>query len=210
MAQQINQQPQKEALSSDVPQPGRDMENTPNSDKKVEANVAPRHIDKHQRQSCGPLLVLFSTLTSLFAGMISLSATAGQGMSKFYWHIPVLYGDKTAREWPEITGFRSGCSAGGKSLLYGFYDGITGVATLPYKGAKGAGIWAFIGHPIFGLHKYMSNRKQRQQQQDSSNNGDDGSCGGEDWQERETWMNETRLFDAIITINLGAYGWDDP
>ncbi|KAI0817018.1 hypothetical protein GGR55DRAFT_618645 [Xylaria sp. FL0064] len=86
--------------------------------------------------------------------MISLSTTAGQGMSKFYWHIPVLYGDKTTREWPEITGFRSGCAAGSQSLLYGFYDGITGVVMLPYKGAKGAGIKGFgigILHGFGGL-----------------------------------------------------------
>ncbi|KAI0114411.1 hypothetical protein GGR51DRAFT_443505 [Nemania sp. FL0031] len=190
MAQPINEQLQQEAVSSEVPQLAQDMENPPHSNQKAEADVAPRHNDKRRRESCNPLLVLFSTLASLFAGMISLSATAGQGMSKFYWHIPVLYGDKTAREWPEITGFRSGCAAGGKSLLYGFYDGITGIAILPYKGAKGAGIkgfgigilhgigglffkplsgiWAFIGHPVFGLHKYMDNRKQRHQQQDPS------------------------------------------
>ncbi|KAI0413313.1 hypothetical protein F5X98DRAFT_288062 [Xylaria grammica] len=145
---------------------------------------------KPRRGFCSPILIFFSALGSLFAGMVSLSATAGQGMSKFYWHIPVLYGDKTTREWPEITGFKSGCAAGGKSLLYGFYDGITGVVVLPYKGAKGAGIkglgigilhglggllfkplsgiWAFIGHPIYGLHKHISNRKASDQQENLS------------------------------------------
>ncbi|KAI0394129.1 hypothetical protein F5Y17DRAFT_269993 [Xylariaceae sp. FL0594] len=142
-----------------------------------------------KRGLCHPLFALFAVVGSLFAGILSLSAHAGQGMSKFYWHIPVLYGDKTAREWPEITGLGSGCSAGWKSLVYGFYDGITGVVTLPYRGAKGAGvkglgigvlhgfggllfrplsgIWGFIGHPIFGLHKHVSNRRARRQQQDS-------------------------------------------
>ncbi|KAI1171976.1 hypothetical protein F4777DRAFT_582352 [Nemania sp. FL0916] len=153
-------------------------------------NPTSQQTETERKQRRNPLLIFFSAIASIFAGMINLSATAGQGMSKFYWHIPVLYGDKTAREWPEITGFRSGCTAGGKSLFYGFYDGITGVVMLPYKGAKGAGlkglgigilhgigglffkplsgIWAFIGHPIFGLHKHISNRKNSQQQSQSS------------------------------------------
>jgi hypothetical protein len=71
--------------------------------------------DRRQRRGfCFPILAFFSAIGSMFAGMLSLTASAGQGMSKFYWHIPVLYGDKTTREWPEITGFKSGCAAGGK------------------------------------------------------------------------------------------------
>ncbi|KAI1191508.1 hypothetical protein F5B17DRAFT_382171 [Nemania serpens] len=168
-------------------------ENTPVGGNPQREEVAPLPTDgerKQRRGFCSPLLIFFSAIGSLFAGIISLSATAGQGMTKFYWHIPVLYGDKSAREWPEITGFKSGCSAGGKGFLYGFYDGITGVVMLPYKGAKGAGlkglgigilhglgglilkpltgIWSLIGHPIFGLSKHISNRKASRQQQDSS------------------------------------------
>ncbi|KAI0184153.1 hypothetical protein EV127DRAFT_474535 [Xylaria flabelliformis] len=190
-----DEQSQPEVIASGAPELGHDEISTPSQEKSQsnrntpKAAPTPSHDgDRKQRRAfCSPILIFFSTLGSLFAGMISLSATAGQGMSKFYWHIPVLYGDKTAREWPEITGFRSGCAAGGKSLLYGFYDGITGVVTLPYKGVKGAGlkglgvgilhgfggllfkplsgIWAFIGHPIFGLHVHISNRKNSHEQQ---------------------------------------------
>ncbi|KAI0448607.1 hypothetical protein F5B21DRAFT_497029 [Xylaria acuta] len=199
MTPTIDEQFQPEAIAPEAPQPGHKENSTPlNGKSEIAGNApkatpTPRQDDgerKQRRAFCSPIFIFLSTLGSLFAGMISLSATAGQGMSKFYWHIPVLYGDKTAREWPEITGFRSGCAAGGKSLLYGFYDGITGVVTLPYKGAKGAGlkglgigilhgfggllfkplsgIWAFIGHPIFGLHKNISNRKNSHDQQDPS------------------------------------------
>ncbi|KAI1129017.1 hypothetical protein F5Y10DRAFT_239370 [Nemania abortiva] len=185
MVQTTNEQAQLEAVGSPVPE-----NNESSNIKKVETDAATRRADaehKRRRAFCSPILILLGSLRSLFAGMISLSASAGQGMSKFYWHIPVLYGDKTSREWPEITGFKSGCAAGGKSLFYGFYDGITGVVTLPYKGARGAGIkgfgigvlhgigglffkplsgiWAFIGHPIFGLHKHISNREHGRQQQ---------------------------------------------
>ncbi|KAI3319433.1 hypothetical protein HD806DRAFT_259902 [Xylariaceae sp. AK1471] len=194
MAEITGEQPQPEA-----PQPGQqDKAAHLNDGKEIDNN--PPNVDpmppqsggdrRQRRGFCSPILIFFSTIGSLFAGMLSLSASAGQGMTKFYWYIPVLYGDKTIREWPEITGFKSGCAAGGKSLLYGFYDGITGVVTLPYKGARGAGakglgigilhgfgglflkplagIWGFIGHPIFGLHKHVSNRKGNRQQEDPS------------------------------------------
>lgn len=192
----IGEQSQPQVRSSTAPQREHGGNSFPSNEKtEAEAKVpnaksAPRQIEvehKDKRAFCSPILIFFSALGSLFAGMVSISATAGQSMSKFYWHIPLLYGDKTAREeWPEITGFKSGCAAGAKSLMYGFYDGITGIVTLPYKGAKGAGIkgfaigilhgigglifkplsgiWALIGHPIFGLHKYITNRKNKKQQ----------------------------------------------
>ncbi|KAI1119071.1 hypothetical protein F5Y14DRAFT_396378 [Nemania sp. NC0429] len=200
MAQAASEQSQLEAGNLEMAQRGVNeetkaplSENPPAGGNAQKQDVAPRSTEGDRKQSrgfCNPFLLFFGAMGSLFAGIISLSATAGQGMTKFYWHIPILYGDKTAREWPEITGFRSGCAAGGRELFYGFYDGITGVVTLPYKGAKGAGIkgfgigvlhgfaglllkpltgfWALIGHPIYGLHKHISNRKASRQQQDSS------------------------------------------
>lgn len=117
MNETMNEQPQPEGVIMKVPQLGQSGENNAPLGEKTGVEVAPRQSDgerKQHRSFCSPILIFFSALGSLFAGMISLSATAGQGMSKFYWHIPVLYGDKTAREWPEITGFRSGCAAGGK------------------------------------------------------------------------------------------------
>ncbi|TGJ83615.1 hypothetical protein E0Z10_g5157 [Xylaria hypoxylon] len=200
MAQAIDEQSQPPVEASKLPQPGQKEENNAQlNEKRVVDESAPAPDparpqtdgERTQRHAfCSPVLIFLSAIGSLFAGMLSLSAAAGQGMSKFYWHIPVLYGDKTTREWPEITGFRSGCAAGGKSLIYGLYDGITGVVVLPYKGAKGAGIkgfgigilhgigglffkplsglWAFIGHPIFGLHKHFSKHKGDYQQESVS------------------------------------------
>lgn len=124
MAQAINEPSQLEAGNLGISQQGVNeenkgplKENTPVDGNPQKEHVTPSQTDgdrKQRRAFCSPLLVFFSALGSLFAGMLSLSATAGQGMTKFYWYIPVLYGDKSAREWPEITGFRSGCSAGGK------------------------------------------------------------------------------------------------
>ncbi|KAJ2981705.1 hypothetical protein NUW58_g6619 [Xylaria curta] len=193
----LEEQPQQEVIKPDAPRPVQKEENGAPSNEKAtvdgnvpKANPTSHYVNEEPKQGrafCSPILVFFSTLGSLFAGMITVSAIAGQSMSQFYWHIPILYGDKSTREWPEITGFKSGCAAGGKSLFYGFYDGITGIITLPYKGARGAGlkgfgigilhgfggllfkplsgIWAFIGHPIFGLHQHISNRKNKSEQQ---------------------------------------------
>lgn len=122
----IDEQWQPQVRSSTVPQPEHGGNNFPSNEKtETEANVpnadsAPHQINagrKNKRAFCSPILVFFSTLGSFFAGMVSISATAGQSMSKFYWHIPLLYGDKTTREWPEITDFKSGCAAGVKVCI---------------------------------------------------------------------------------------------
>lgn len=124
MAQAIDEPSKLESGNLEVSQQGLNEENkaplnesTPVDGNPQKEDVTPRQTDgepKQRRAFCSPLLVFFSAIGSLFAGMLSLSASAGQGMTKFYWYIPVLYGDKSAREWPEITGFRNGCAAGGK------------------------------------------------------------------------------------------------
>ncbi|KAE8381993.1 hypothetical protein BDV26DRAFT_300462 [Aspergillus bertholletiae] len=95
--------------------------------------------------------------------------------SQFAHNIPRLYNDKTVRELPEVTGFRSGLSAAGKELGYGCYDGITGIVMQPSQGwtdggfggmtkgvGKGlgglfikpqAGLWGLIGYPLSGVHR---------------------------------------------------------
>lgn len=39
---------------------------------------------------------------------------AAHTMSRVYWQIPVIMQDDTVRDWPEITGIKSGCIAGGQ------------------------------------------------------------------------------------------------
>jgi hypothetical protein len=39
---------------------------------------------------------------------------AAHTMSRVYWQIPVIMQDDTVRAWPEITGIKSGCIAGGQ------------------------------------------------------------------------------------------------
>lgn len=46
---------------------------------------------------------------------------AAHTMSRVYWQIPVIMQDETVREWPEITGLKSGCIAGGKVRFKCFF-----------------------------------------------------------------------------------------
>ena len=119
-----NENEQQEFITPKTVQQGQNEgNNTPPAEKAVVDDHASLPVPathqsttecKQRRGFCNPMLTILSAIGSLFVGMISLSAAAGQGMSKFYWHIPLLYGDKTTREWPDVTGFKSGCAAGAK------------------------------------------------------------------------------------------------
>ncbi|ODH17073.1 hypothetical protein ACO22_06297 [Paracoccidioides brasiliensis] len=75
------------------------------------------------------------------------------GVSKGFHNAPKLYGDKTVREPPKVTGFHSGIRAAGKELGYGLYDGITGLVTQPLAGRKDGvgGVMKGFGKGIGGL-----------------------------------------------------------
>jgi hypothetical protein len=55
-----------------------------------------------------------------------------------FHNIPsTMFHDRTVRvRDPPITGFKSGLQVAGKEVLFGFYDGITGLATQPVSGFK--------------------------------------------------------------------------
>ncbi|KAH0157064.1 UDP-Glycosyltransferase/glycogen phosphorylase, partial [Aureobasidium melanogenum] len=67
---------------------------------------------------------------------------------------PHLWGDRSARKPVKVTGIMSGISAGCQELLLGTYDGVTGLVTLPVRGAKEQGMIGFakgIGQGIVGM-----------------------------------------------------------
>ena len=61
------------------------------------------------------------------------------GASRGFHNMPKWYGDEVRRE-ERVTGFRSGLKAGGMGLGYGVWDGVTGIFTQPYKGARDGGL----------------------------------------------------------------------
>ncbi|KAF2100516.1 UDP-Glycosyltransferase/glycogen phosphorylase, partial [Rhizodiscina lignyota] len=75
-------------------------------------------------------------------------------LAKGFHNMPKLYGDDTVREVDKVTGVQSGIKTAAKEFGYGMYDGITGLVTQPYLGAKKKGAEGFVkgvGKGIAGL-----------------------------------------------------------
>ncbi|KAL8917547.1 MAG: hypothetical protein Q9172_005803 [Xanthocarpia lactea] len=109
---------------------------------------------------------------------MDLSLAIAQG----FHNAPRLYGDTTVRTPMRITGIKSGLRAAGDELIFGVYDGVTGLWLQPYRGARdhgalglvqgiGKGIGGFVlkdlaaltgpvAYTMKGLHKEMIKGKQ--------------------------------------------------
>jgi hypothetical protein len=72
-----------------------------------------------------------------------------------FHNAPRLYGDETVRRPPRVTGFHSGARAGRDELLYGVMDGMTGIVTQPYNGAKNNGVIGAVRGVGFGIGGFV-------------------------------------------------------
>ncbi|KAH6880621.1 hypothetical protein B0T10DRAFT_518931 [Thelonectria olida] len=91
------------------------------------------------------------------------------GVSKGLHNLPKLWGDDTVRSQAQVSDFTSGAKAAGKEFGLGFYDGVTGLFTQPWKGAQkqgasgflkgiGKGMGGFVAKPsagVFGVPGYV-------------------------------------------------------
>ncbi|UNI21427.1 hypothetical protein JDV02_007419 [Purpureocillium takamizusanense] len=87
------------------------------------------------------------TAKAIAMAPVSVALALAQG----FHNAPRLYGDDTVRRPTRVTGFRSGLVASRRELVYGFYDGITGVVRLPARGAKAGGFGGFVKGTAMGL-----------------------------------------------------------
>ncbi|KAF7545034.1 hypothetical protein G7Z17_g9492 [Cylindrodendrum hubeiense] len=87
------------------------------------------------------------TATAIAKAPADLSLALAQG----FHNAPRLYGDDTVRRTPRVTGFRSGLRAARFELVYGIYDGFTGVVRLPVRGARDNGVVGFMKGVGMGL-----------------------------------------------------------
>ncbi|KAI4219514.1 MAG: hypothetical protein LQ349_008331, partial [Xanthoria aureola] len=71
---------------------------------------------------------------------MDLSLAIAQG----FHNAPRLYGDSTVRTPLRITGIKSGLHAAGDELVFGVYDGVTGLWLQPYRGARDNGALGFV------------------------------------------------------------------
>lgn len=97
------------------------------------------------------------------------------GLTKGFHNFPKLWGDDTVRPQEQVSDFKSGATAAGKEFGYGWYDGVTGLVTQPWRGAQKEGATGFVkgigkgvagfatkptagfagllGHTLKGVHK---------------------------------------------------------
>lgn len=65
-------------------------------------------------------------------------------IARGFHNAPKLYGDDTVRATGKITDFKTGVTTAGKEFAYGWYDGISGLVTQPFNGAKEHGVKGFL------------------------------------------------------------------
>jgi hypothetical protein len=65
-------------------------------------------------------------------------------LTKGFHNMPKLWGDDTVRPQEQVSDFKSGAIAAGKEFGYGWYDGVTGLVTQPWKGAQKEGAGGFV------------------------------------------------------------------
>jgi hypothetical protein len=65
-------------------------------------------------------------------------------VSRGFHNVPKLYGDDTVRAEDKIVDFKTGLTAAGKGFGYGWYDGISGLVTQPFNGARKHGVRGFL------------------------------------------------------------------
>ncbi|EOA90085.1 glycosyltransferase family 1 protein [Exserohilum turcica Et28A] len=80
---------------------------------------------------------------------LTLAVTQG------FHNAPRLYGDETVRRPPRVTGFHSGTRAGRDELLYGVMDGVSGLVTQPYNGAKKNGVLGAVKGVGLGIGGFV-------------------------------------------------------
>jgi hypothetical protein len=111
--------------------------------RRLSLNPVPSHI-QYRRDISSSLL----QTTSAIARAPTLCIVA---LAQGCHNAPRLYGDDTVRRLHRVTGFRSGLVASRREFVYGFFDGFTGVVTLPARGVRNEGAVGLIKGMGMGL-----------------------------------------------------------
>ena len=117
-------------------------ERRPSEPQEHPSNVPRSHLSTSSTKSLtlttvqGPGSVVETTC----AGPLAVTLGMTQGVRK----APALYGDTTVRSGTDVTGWQSGIKTAGKEFALGMYDGLSGILTQPYHGAKKEGGSGFV------------------------------------------------------------------
>lgn len=134
----------KSSSTSDALQGQWDPSQEPGQDKDMM-----RHTGAHMSKGVGRLA------RTLVQAPIDMSVSFTKG----FHNVPKMWGDDTVRPQERITDFKSGMRAVGKEFGYGWYDGLTGLVTQPWNGAKKEGAAGFakgVGKGIGGFFTKLS------------------------------------------------------
>ncbi|KAH7408766.1 putative glucosyl/glucuronosyl transferase [Phaeosphaeria sp. MPI-PUGE-AT-0046c] len=134
----------KSSSTSDALQGQWDPAQEPSQDKDMM-----RHTGAHMSKGVGKFV------RTLVQAPIDMSVSFTKG----FHNAPKMWGDDTVRPQERITDFKSGMRAVGKEFGYGFYDGLTGLVTQPWNGAKKEGAAGFakgVGKGIGGFFTKLS------------------------------------------------------
>lgn len=88
--------------------------------------------------------------TILKGGLVDIPFALAEGLR----NAPAMYGDKP-RDFGPVTDWKTGGIVAGKGLVFGLYDGISGLVTEPVKGAKKEGALGALkgfGRGIGGMY----------------------------------------------------------
>jgi hypothetical protein len=102
---------------------------------------------------------------AIVQGPMDISVSFTKGLH----NVPKLLGDDTVRPQEQVSDFKSGARAAGREFGLGWYDGVTGLFTQPWRGAQkegvggffkgiGRGVGGFIAKPcagVFGIPGYV-------------------------------------------------------
>lgn len=114
---------------SNIEHPNQQSESHPNLSQSPTSTSPSKGLALLTFKSCGR--VLETTLTAPMHFTL--------GMTQGFRNAPTHYGDTTVRPATDVTGWQSGIKTAGKEFGLGMYDGLSGMLTQPYHGAKKEG-----------------------------------------------------------------------
>ncbi|KAF2168717.1 glycosyltransferase family 1 protein [Zasmidium cellare ATCC 36951] len=148
------------------------------------------------------------------------------GITKGFHNAPKMWGDETVRPQERVTDMKSGMIAVGREFGLGWYDGVTGIVTQPWRGAQkegtagffkgvGKGIGGFIvkpgaasmgmmSHTLKGIHKEV--QKQTNSNMQSYIVASRAAQGYEEWlqssdEEKEDVIERWKLIQKYMKKN---------
>lgn len=80
----------------------------------------------------------------LFKEIVQGPVDISNNLTRGLHNLPKMWGDDTVRPQERVTDFRSGMKAVGREFGFGFYDGLGGLVTQPWKGAREEGVGGFF------------------------------------------------------------------